>query len=105
MATFVIVHGAFGGGWQWREVATLLRARGHDVFTPSLTGLAERVHLAHHTRPELRGSDAYWMHQRRQIPLAAGNMASAATGCLGGRKRRPGEENGTKLLARRRRIT
>ena len=40
MATFVIVHGAFGGGWQWREVATLLRARGHDVFTPSLTGFA-----------------------------------------------------------------
>ena len=46
MATFVIVHGAFGGGWQWREVAALLRARGHDVFTPSLTGHGERVHLA-----------------------------------------------------------
>ena len=46
MATFVIVHGAFGGGWQWREVAALLRARGHDVFTPSLTGFGERVHLA-----------------------------------------------------------
>ena len=46
MATFVIVHGAFGGGWEWREVAALLRARGHDVFTPSLTGFGERVHLA-----------------------------------------------------------
>ncbi len=46
MATFVIVHGAFGGGWQWREVATLLRARGHEVFTPSLTGHGERAHLA-----------------------------------------------------------
>jgi pimeloyl-ACP methyl ester carboxylesterase len=46
MANFVIVHGAFGGGWQWREVAALLRAWGHDVFTPSLTGFAERVHLA-----------------------------------------------------------
>lgn len=46
MATFVIVHGAFGGGWQWREVAALLRARGHVVFTPSLTGFGERVHLA-----------------------------------------------------------
>ena len=46
MATFVIVHGSFGGGWEWREVASLLRARGHDVFTPSLTGFAERVHLA-----------------------------------------------------------
>jgi pimeloyl-ACP methyl ester carboxylesterase len=50
MATFVIVHGAFGGGWEWREVASLLRARGHEVFTPSLTGFAERVHLA---RPEV----------------------------------------------------
>lgn len=46
MATFVIVHGAFGGGWQWRAVAALLRARGHDVHTPSLTGHGERVHLA-----------------------------------------------------------
>ena len=46
MATFVIVHGAFGGGWEWREVASLLRARGHDVYTPSLTGHGERVHLA-----------------------------------------------------------
>ena len=41
-----LVHGAFGGGWQWREVAALLRARSHDVFTPSRTGHAERVHLA-----------------------------------------------------------
>lgn len=46
MATIVIVHGGFGGGWEWREVAALLRARGHDVFTPSLTGYGERVHLA-----------------------------------------------------------
>ncbi|HSH79243.1 MAG TPA: alpha/beta fold hydrolase [Herpetosiphonaceae bacterium] len=46
MANIVIVHGAFGGGWEWREVAALLRARGHEVFTPSLTGFGERVHLA-----------------------------------------------------------
>lgn len=46
MATFVIVHGAFGGGWEWRAVAVLLRARGHEVFTPSLTGHGNRVHLA-----------------------------------------------------------
>jgi pimeloyl-ACP methyl ester carboxylesterase len=46
MATIVIVHGAFGGGWEWRTVAARLRARGHDVFTPSLTGFGERVHLA-----------------------------------------------------------
>ena len=46
MATFLLVHGGWAGGWQWREVASLLRAAGHDVFTPTLTGLGERVHLA-----------------------------------------------------------
>jgi pimeloyl-ACP methyl ester carboxylesterase len=46
MATFVLVHGAFCGGWVWRWVAPQLRAAGHDVFTPSLTGHGERVHLA-----------------------------------------------------------
>ena len=45
-SAIVIVHGAFGGGWEWREVAALLRARGHDVYTPTLTGFGERVHLA-----------------------------------------------------------
>ncbi len=46
MATYVLVHGGWAGGWQWREVATHLRAAGHDVYTPTLTGLGERVHLA-----------------------------------------------------------
>ena len=45
-ATFVLVHGAWAGGWAWKRVAPLLRAQGHDVFTPTLTGLGERVHLA-----------------------------------------------------------
>jgi len=43
--TFVLVHGAWHGGWCWRRVADLLRARGHRVFAPSLTGLGERTHL------------------------------------------------------------
>jgi pimeloyl-ACP methyl ester carboxylesterase len=47
VATYVIVHGANGGGYQWQKVAGLLRAGGHAVFTPTLTGLGERVHLAH----------------------------------------------------------
>lgn len=42
---FVIVHGIFGGGWEWRAVADALRARGAAVFTPTLTGLGERKHL------------------------------------------------------------
>lgn len=44
--TFVIVHGAWGGSWAFRDVESLLRARGHEVYRPSLTGLGERVHLA-----------------------------------------------------------
>ena len=46
MATFVLVHGATGGGWHWKSVARMLRAAGHDVYTPTLTGLGERTHLA-----------------------------------------------------------
>ena len=43
--TFVLVHGAWHGGWCWRRVADLLEKRGHKVFTPTLTGLGERSHL------------------------------------------------------------
>jgi pimeloyl-ACP methyl ester carboxylesterase len=43
--TFVLVHGGWHGGWCWRRVADALRARGHVVFTPTLTGLGERSHL------------------------------------------------------------
>ncbi len=46
MATFVLVHGAFVGGWCWRWVAPELRAAGHEVYTPTMTGLGERAHLA-----------------------------------------------------------
>ncbi len=42
---FVLVHGAYEGGWIWRYVADRLRARGHTVFTPTHTGLGERSHL------------------------------------------------------------
>ncbi|MCC5857448.1 MAG: alpha/beta fold hydrolase [Ectothiorhodospiraceae bacterium] len=45
MATFVISHGAWGGGWEWTPVADGLRERGHRVYTPTLTGLGERAHL------------------------------------------------------------
>lgn len=46
MATFVICHGAYDGGWSWRSVRLRLQALGHEVYTPTLTGLGERVHLA-----------------------------------------------------------
>jgi pimeloyl-ACP methyl ester carboxylesterase len=45
MTTFVLVHGAWHGGWCWDRVAPLLRAAGHDVHAPTLTGLSERAHL------------------------------------------------------------
>ena len=43
--TFVLVHGAWHGGWCWRRVADLLTKAGHQVFAPTLTGLGERSHL------------------------------------------------------------
>jgi pimeloyl-ACP methyl ester carboxylesterase len=47
MATFVVVHGAWGGAWSWnRFVVPLLRKAGHDVYPVTLTGLGERSHLA-----------------------------------------------------------
>jgi pimeloyl-ACP methyl ester carboxylesterase len=42
---FVLVHGGFSGGWAWTLLAPLLRAAGHRVFTPTLTGGADRGHL------------------------------------------------------------
>jgi pimeloyl-ACP methyl ester carboxylesterase len=44
-STFVLVHGAWHGGWCYRRVADQLSAMGHQVFTPTLTGLADRSHL------------------------------------------------------------
>ena len=47
MAIYMLVHGATAGGWIWQSVPRLLRASGHDVYTPTLTGLGERRHLFH----------------------------------------------------------
>ncbi len=44
--TYVIVHGAWGGGWAFKEVDRLLTADGNRVYRPTLTGLGERSHLA-----------------------------------------------------------
>jgi len=50
MAAYVLVGGAWMGGWCWQAVARPLRAMGHDVYPVTLTGLGERSHLA---RPEI----------------------------------------------------
>ncbi len=50
----VLVHGAWHGGWCWRRVVPLLRAKGHEVFAPTLTGLGDRAHLF---RPDIALAD------------------------------------------------
>ena len=45
MATYVLVHGPSQGGWVFGRVAKLLRAKGHDVYAPTLTGVGERSHI------------------------------------------------------------
>jgi pimeloyl-ACP methyl ester carboxylesterase len=47
MATYVLTHAAWLGAWCWSKAAPRLRSAGHEVFTPTLTGLGERSHLAH----------------------------------------------------------
>ena len=46
MATLVIAHGAWSAGWAWKKMRPRLRERGHEVWTPTYTGLGERAHLA-----------------------------------------------------------
>ena len=45
MATFLLVHGAWHGSWCWKRVRSALQKLGHEVFTPTLTGIGERSHL------------------------------------------------------------
>jgi pimeloyl-ACP methyl ester carboxylesterase len=52
--TYVIVHGAWAGGWAFKEVDELLTADGHDVYRPTLSGQGERSHLA---APNLLGTN------------------------------------------------
>jgi pimeloyl-ACP methyl ester carboxylesterase len=47
MAIFVVAHGAWSAGWVWKKMHAPLRAAGHVLWTPTLTGLGERSHLAH----------------------------------------------------------
>jgi len=46
MATFLVAHGAWSAGWAWKKMHPLLRARGHELHTPTHTGLGERAHLS-----------------------------------------------------------
>jgi len=44
--TFLVCHGAWGGGWSWKKIRPLMRAAGHRFIAPTYTGLGERAHLA-----------------------------------------------------------
>ena len=64
MSTFVLVHGAWAGALIWRPIAQALRKAGHEVYTPTLTGIGERRHLLNreidlgtHTQDVLRVID------------------------------------------------
>jgi pimeloyl-ACP methyl ester carboxylesterase len=62
MATYVLVHGAYQGGWIWKPVATRLRAAGHLVHVPTLDGCGERAHA-------LRGGITVTTHAREVAGL------------------------------------
>jgi pimeloyl-ACP methyl ester carboxylesterase len=47
VATFLVAHGAWSAGWCWKKMRPLLSKLGHELFTPTYTGIGERVHLAH----------------------------------------------------------
>jgi pimeloyl-ACP methyl ester carboxylesterase len=76
---FVLVHGAWHGGWCWAKVARLLRDAGHEVYTPTLTGLGERAHLARpETDLELHIQDVVAMleaEELRQVTLVGHSYA------------------------------
>ena len=50
MASIVLAHGAWSAGWAWKKMRPLMRAAGHEFFSPTYTGLGERAHLA---RPDI----------------------------------------------------
>ena len=49
MANYCLVRGGWHGGWVWKRVARHLKEEGHDVYTPTMTGLGERSHLLNAT--------------------------------------------------------
>jgi len=89
MATFVLVHGAWHGGWCWARVAPRLRAAGHEVFTPTMTGFGERSHfLSPDVGLELNITDIsnvlLW-EDLSEVILVAASYAGMVTTCVADR--------------------
>jgi pimeloyl-ACP methyl ester carboxylesterase len=78
MATFVLVHGAWHGGWCWRDVASELAAAGHDVHAPTSSGLAERRAMAGSTSLALHVeelADLLYFADLREVVLVGHSYA------------------------------
>ena len=66
MMTFVLVHGAWHGGWCWKKVVPLLRREGAEVHTPTLTGMGDRAHLSGYLDPTAINLD---LHRKDVVQL------------------------------------
>jgi alpha-beta hydrolase superfamily lysophospholipase len=66
LSAFVLVHGAGAGGWIWKKGVPLLRAAGHEVDAPTLTGCGERVSLA-----------ARWCHSQERWATVMAELVAA----------------------------
>ena len=73
MPTFLLIHGAWHGGWCWWKTAPLLRDAGHTVYAPSLTGLGDRQHLARLIPPAVLNLD---LHVQDMVQLLDANNLS-----------------------------
>ncbi len=91
MKTFVLVHGAMHGGWCWQPVAQSLRAAGHEVYAPTLTGLAERRQsLTPETGVETHVrdlTDLLWFEDLHDVTLVLHSYAGVLAGPVAERAR------------------
>lgn len=78
---YVLVSGAWHGGWCWGRVAPLLRAAGHEVYTPTLTGVSDRAHLlgphvglSTHVEDVVRLLDSYDLDEVRLVGHSYGGQ-------------------------------
>jgi pimeloyl-ACP methyl ester carboxylesterase len=87
--TYLLIHGAYQGGWIWRDVAALLRAGGHRVLTPTLDGCAERQHqlragITTETQAEELAALLFYedLHDVVLVGTSSGGMVLCRTGEL-----------------------